>query len=304
MEGQAKAKPQTLAALLAGAEPHVYRFCPLCGAAANKKTIRFPGRTYRLCSCGIILMNKLTPPEIHYNHNYFFTEYQKQYGKTYLEDFPKLEEAGERRLGIINKIVNHRVHKEHNIRLLDIGCAYGPFLAAAKKQGFEAVGIDPAGEAVEYVQNELGIDAIHGEFLQSLTEIQALGQFDLITLWYVLEHFKEPGRVLLAVNCLLKMGGILAFSTPSAAGISRKKSLYHFLENSPLDHWTIWDPSHCAAVLLRYGFTLKKRLISGHHPERFPGWVGPGAAAIISRLCGLGDTFEAYAVKTAESRYE
>jgi len=49
-------------------------------------------------------------------------------------------------------------------KLLDIGCAYGPFLAAAKDGGFDPLGLDPAGEAVDYVKKTLGIPALRGFF--------------------------------------------------------------------------------------------------------------------------------------------
>jgi hypothetical protein len=54
------------------------------------------------------------------------------------------------------------------------------------------------------------------------------------------------------------------------------------------------------------GFTVKKIVITGHHPERFPlagrlitGKKGPlyGFLLLLSRIFGLGDTFEVYAVK-------
>jgi SAM-dependent methyltransferase len=128
--------------------------------------------------------------------------------------------------------------------------------------------------------------------------------FNVITLWYVLEHFEEPGKALAAINGLLKTGGVLAFSTPSASGISRKKSLHTFLENSPADHVTIWDPRRTAAVLKHYGFRLKKRVVTGHHPERFPRLFAIlrllRFCFALSRIFGLGDTFEAYAVKVRD----
>jgi hypothetical protein len=99
---------------------------------------------------------------------------------------------------------------------------------------------------------------------------------------------------------------VLAFSTPSFRGVSRRRSLRAFLENSPGDHWTIWDPGKCAGLLSRYGFTLRKRVITGHHPERFPRagrFLKSGGRRFflaLSRIFGLGDTFEAYAVKTRE----
>jgi hypothetical protein len=98
----------------------------------------------------------------------------------------------------------------------------------------------------------------------------------------------------------------LAFSSPSISGVSGRKSLKSFLENSPGDHFTLWNPRRLHRTLDRYGFTVKKIIVTGHHPERFP-FIGTylgkkrgpvyRAAAGISRVFGLGDTFEAYAVK-------
>jgi 2-polyprenyl-3-methyl-5-hydroxy-6-metoxy-1,4-benzoquinol methylase len=347
---------KSLSGLLLGTQPVVHRQCPLCGTTADRIAGRFPERTYRYCSCGTFIMDRLTPPPMEYNRDYFFAEYQKQYGKTYLEDFPQLKKVGARRLREISALLdvtrnafntqtadltrnspNTQTADFMRIslntpasdltrnalnapatpavkRLLDIGCAYGPFLAAARDSGFVAIGIDPAADAVEYVKKTLGINAVHGTFPESLSELAAAGTekksgaFDVITLWYVLEHFEDPGKALRATNGLLKTGGVLAFSTPSAAGISRRRSLRAFLEKSPADHWTIWDPRRTAAILARYGFCLKKRVTSGHHPERFP----PVFAALrvlkipqaLSRIFGLGDTFEAYAVKVSDCERE
>jgi 2-polyprenyl-3-methyl-5-hydroxy-6-metoxy-1,4-benzoquinol methylase len=259
-------------------------------------------------------MNRSSAPPIEYSQDYFFESYKNQYGKTYLDDFPHLQKNGERRLHLINTLPDLKRNApivpadgmKH--RLLDIGCAYGPFLAAAKNQGFEATGIDPAADAVDYVRKTLGINAVQGTFFESLPELKkahGTGKdrdlYDVITLWYVLEHFEEPGKALTAINGLLVTGGILAFSTPSAAGISRRKSLYSFLEHSPADHWTIWDPRRTAAILKRYGFRLKKLIITGHHPERFPPLpFGMKFPLALSRIFGMGDTFEVYAVKTRE----
>jgi hypothetical protein len=61
-------------------------------------------------------------------------------------------------------------------------------------------------------------------------------------------------------------------------------------------------------MLKTLGFGVKKILITGHHPERFP-LIGallktgtPGYAFFhnISRIFGWGDTFEVYAVKAGD----
>jgi hypothetical protein len=80
--------------------------------------------------------------------------------------------------------------------------------------------------------------------------------------------------------------------------------LKRFLERSPADHITIWSPAACKKALALSGFAMKKTVISGHHPERFPLFgkfaktkKSPlyWALLAISKLAKLGDTFEAYA---------
>jgi len=289
--------------------------CPLCGArptGSARVLGRFPDRTYRRCaSCGMVFLTRTDAPPIQYARDYFFRDYKKQYGKTYLEDFFNLEKAGKARLDRIGALLrpsadrNNQGNSYGNI--LDIGCAYGPFLSAARSCGFSPYGMDPAGDAVRYVREELKIPAIEG-FFPATDPREGFGveNFDAVTLWYVIEHFTELTPVLQAANRLLRTGGGLAFSTPSGEGVSARFRKSSFFEHSPADHFSVWEPSRTAGLLKRFGFTLEKITVTGHHPERFPGLSSqnPGSlayrlAATGSRLFGLGDTYEAYAVKTA-----
>jgi 2-polyprenyl-3-methyl-5-hydroxy-6-metoxy-1,4-benzoquinol methylase len=227
--------------------------------------------------------------------------------------------------------------------LLDIGCAYGPFLAAAKEEGFSPMGIDPAEDAVNYVQQKLAIPATQGFFPERTAQAKAFahysseGQkssatpcqishphsyavhnsashssflishsFDIITLWFVIEHFTDCVTVLEEIKKLLKSGGILAFSTPSYSGISGRSSLRRFLSASPADHWTVWSPKIAKKALALAGFKVKKIVVTGHHSQRFP-FIGKFAKSkkspvywlllVISKIFGLGDSFEVYAKK-------
>jgi SAM-dependent methyltransferase/spore coat polysaccharide biosynthesis predicted glycosyltransferase SpsG len=261
---------------------------------------RFPERTYwRPEGRELIVMRRLTMPPVEYTTDYFFGLYKKQYGKTYLEDFPNLLAAGRRRLTHIGALLKTAPSPS----LLDIGCAYGPFLAAAREGGCIPLGLEPSKDAARYVRETLGIPCIHGFFPYSLP--LRVPPFDAVTLWYVIEHFEHPGDLLREIRRILKPGGVLAFSTPSYSGVSGRASLAAFLEKSPPDHWTVWSPRTCASYLRKHGFRVKKILVTGHHPERFP-LIGPflkGKGVLytfflrLSRLFRLGDTFEAYAVK-------
>jgi SAM-dependent methyltransferase len=301
---------KTLGAYIGDLSPRVPRSCPACGAGdrlGHRVLARFPGRTYRRCpACKTVYMLRSSPPPIEYETDYFFGFYKKQYGKTYLEDFANLKNLGKERIRRIRRLLPGGEAGE--TRLLDIGCAYGPFLAAAGEAGFAPAGIDPAEDAVRYVREKLRLPAFRGFFPDPIRQITIQDRsFSVISLWYVIEHFEDLRRVLREINRLLKPGGVLAFSSPSFGGISARKSPAGFLERSPPDHWTVLDPRHIRPLLARYGFRLRQVVVTGHHPERFPGFGGLGAGrpayrllSGISRLGGLGDTFEVYAIKTEE----
>ena len=300
---------ENFSSFIGGIDPGVYRNCPLCGNTGADKVIgRFPLESYRRCRrCDAIYLSRLKPASIEYGKDYFFDSYKKQYGKTYLEDFSGLKETGRKRLDRIQSIMK----KDRGAgRLLDVGCAYGPFLAAAAENGFAPCGAEPAEDAVRYVREELGIPVWHGFFPDALPEgirFKGNSHFDVVTLWYVIEHFEEPGKILGEIARLLKCKGVLAFSTPSFSGVSGWKNLNTFLKNSPPDHRTVWSPRSARRILVQYGFRVKKIVITGHHPERFPffgRFVQPEkkdmlyrTLFLISRIFRLGDTFELYAQK-------
>jgi 2-polyprenyl-3-methyl-5-hydroxy-6-metoxy-1,4-benzoquinol methylase len=331
---------ETIASFLCRVSPRSPLVCPLCGSPrATPVLARFPEESYRQCPhCGVIYLARLNDAPVAYEKDYFFSDYKKQYGKTYLEDFPNLVETGKRRLERINKLLRisrrgaeakgiHTPHPTpHSLpSILDIGCAYGPFLAAAALRGFSPAGVEPAPDAARYVKETLGFPCYHGFFpaaasdeigesgksdedeIEEIRRLSNNGVFDAVTLWYVIEHFEEAGKVLRRIHGLLKDGGALAFSTPSFSGVSGRKSPASFLKNSPPDHFIVLSTIICAWILRRYGFRLRKIVVTGHHPERFPligRFADPAGKGtlyrfllFISRLFSLGDTFEVYAVK-------
>ena len=313
---------EDMGSFLGSIAPRVPKACPICGEGAESPPqrervrtpvlARFGEETYRRCKhCRMIYLSRLKPPPVTYDTDYFFDFYKKQYGKTYLEDFPSLKAVGRRRLATILRIAGLDSADEGEDggelkpRLLDIGCAYGAFLAAAAECGFSPSGVDPVEDAVRYVREELRLSAWQGFFPTGVKAED--GPWDAVTMWYVIEHFHEPGKILQDIHRCLRAGGVLAFSTPSFSGASGRKNLRAFLKCSPPDHWTVWKPQSCRNVLRRYGFRLRKIVVTGHHPERFPfvgAFVRPEKKTwlyrillLASRIFRLGDTFEVYAVK-------
>jgi len=281
--------------------------CPVCqnlfDSSKDKILERNFFRTYRTCSsCGMNYISfTVDEKQREYSKDYFFDQYKNQYGKTYKEDFEHIKEQCLKRMDCIEKV---SVLPEKNV--LDIGCAYGPFLKAASEKGYEAFGTDICEDAVEYVKNDLGFKAVTGAFPE--LDCAALGKecFSAVTMWYVIEHFQNLDSVLKKTSELVKKDGVFAFSTPSACGVSGTKNTHDFYIQSPNDHYSVWDFRKAQKVLSKYGFEVVKVVSTGHHPERFPYVKKHGTSKdslvwkIIdkySRIKKLGDTVEIYCRK-------
>ncbi len=314
--------------------------CPVCGARVAPSVSRTRGRSYLRCSeCGMLYLRRLREQGISYDERYFFEAYREQYGRSYLEDFDAIKAMGRRRLERIGAArpsapaarswgrpgwlgrrrrsgetrcpgtAQHSVD-EQRPALLDIGAAYGPFLAAAREAGYDPFGVDVSDAAVRYLREELELPAVNCR-VEELNPESAFGRtcFEVVTMWYVIEHLPALDEVLSNVARMLPVGGVFAFSTPNGEGVSARRNRDRFLAEGPPDHLTIWEPSRAGAILSRYGFRVTEVSITGHHPERFPGMppeVRSGMRYrlwhLVSRAARLGDTFELYAVKVSERR--
>lgn len=294
-------KRDDLAAFLKNLAPTHAGPCPSCGAGQAQVISRAERKSYRRCArCGLVSMAYFFKRENPYTESsYFFDDYKAQYGRTYLEDLPKLRRMASERLDRIAPCLRSAAEPI----VLDVGCAYGAFLAEAHKRGWHAIGSDVSSQAVDYVRTSLNIPAFVADFTASGNDGFYPRGVDCLSMWYVIEHFDELGKVLRRVRALLKDGGVFAFSTPSCLGISARARPADFWERSPDDHYTVWNPKSVRRILKTWGFDVQSIRVTGHHPERFPGvtdnersWSYK-AAGLASRLFGLGDTFECYAVK-------
>ncbi|MGI5069916.1 methyltransferase domain-containing protein [Treponema pectinovorum] len=284
--------------------------CPVCADEhlpfEDLIVSRTEKRTFRRCSsCGMLYMSYTTDEDLpSYNEKYFFDSYKNQYGKTYLEDFHSIKSQCIRRTSVIDYIFRNS-HRLITPAALDVGCAFGPFMDAANDAGWQVFGTDISKEAVTYVQEKLHYPASCSNFpaFDPAAEF-GISEFDVVTMWYVIEHFQNVDSVFKAVSKILKTGGVFAFSTPSASGVSGRFNTQSFFCNSPSDHYTLWEPARAASILKKYGFKIERIVSTGHHPERFPNLAGskPNSLkwafyAAASRFFGLGDTFEVYCKK-------
>ncbi|ADN01909.1 putative methyltransferase [Spirochaeta thermophila DSM 6192] len=270
--------------------------CPGCGERGRRAVWRGEERTVVRCAgCGLEYVLGLGPAEREYGPDYFFEEYRAQYGRTYLEDFASIVERGRERVQVLRRWV------PEGGRVLDVGCAYGPFLVAAREGGYVPAGLDVGEDAVAYVRQELGVWAWVGRF----EEWEEEGEWDALTMWFVIEHFRRLSEVLDKVARLLKKGGMFAFGTPNARGLSWLLRRDRFYRESPRDHHLLLSVGVVRRLLGRWGMKVVAVRQTGLHPERIPvlGRLFPPGTLrwrITGRLLGLlglGDTIEIYAKK-------
>ena len=117
-------------------------------------------------------------------------------------------------------------------RLLDIGCGAGSLLEAARKQGWQAQGLDVSSPAAKHVR-ELGFEVFEGELHEAAFPSQ---HFDVVTAAELLEHIFDPRALVQEVARILRPGGLFWTTTPHARGLSARVL--------GLDWRCIWPPEH------------------------------------------------------------
>jgi SAM-dependent methyltransferase len=143
-------------------------------------------------------------------------------------------------------------------RLLDIGCGRGHFIKLAHETGYDAQGIDVSARAIGYAREQFGLRAE----VRRLEEIVEAGeQFDLITLWHVLEHFADPYAALRQIRSLLRRDGLCVIEVPNLRSLKfmLSKSKWNG-GNHPFYHRTFFTGRTLKDAFTRTGFSGARRL--------------------------------------------
>jgi SAM-dependent methyltransferase len=105
------------------------------------------------------------------------------------------------------------------LRLLDIGCGSGSFLAMVKRAGFEACGMDISERAVRAAIDQYGLDVRQGGIGSA---VWADTRFDVVSMFHVLEHVADPRSALRYASSLLKPAGRLVIQVPNVDSLQAR----------------------------------------------------------------------------------
>jgi SAM-dependent methyltransferase len=166
----------------------------------------------------------------------------------------------------LRDVLRYRGHGD----LLDVGCGMGDFCDVAREGGFTVYGTEFSDTYATHTKNAMGFKDI---YVGRLQEIDFGGrQFDVISLWHVLEHLPDPLETLARLKKLLKPGGIVAIEVPNAEQ-KRKRPIYvSDLENYPIDrleHLFYYSGRALQNACATAGFQmLGLRYVDAHQPAR------------------------------------
>lgn len=118
-------------------------------------------------------------------------------------------------------------------KLLDIGCGVGYFLQVAQERGWDAIGVDLDRAAVEIAQQR-GVRVLweRAEELPFHND-----EFDVVTLFNVIEHLPRPQVVLMEIRRVLKSDGLFVLETPTEDfGLGYFLGLLYRLSGGKISH--------------------------------------------------------------------
>jgi SAM-dependent methyltransferase len=147
-----------------------------------------------------------------------------------------------RKLALINSLVQEPGN------LLDYGCGTGEFLNQAKLEGWNVSGFEPNQKA-----RTLAEEKISKKISSEQDDLDSNQNFDVITLFHVLEHVHKLRKSIKSLLKSLKSGGYLLIAVPNPESFDAKKygeawagwdvprHLYHFNSDAMKSFQEIFD---------------------------------------------------------------
>lgn len=137
-------------------------------------------------------------------------------------------------------------------RLLDVGSGKGHFLAAARRAGWDATGIEFSTAAAEEARRRYGVETLVADW----STVALNGKYDVITMWHVLEHLPDPAAAMRRARSLIAPDGRLVISVPNGSSLQAQvfgPSWFHLDTPRHLYHFT---PTSLCRLAERTGFEV------------------------------------------------
>jgi predicted SAM-dependent methyltransferase len=143
-----------------------------------------------------------------------------------------------RKQQFIDKTNIIKQYQKSKPELLDIGCGTGAFIKHCNSLGWRTTGVEPDADARMTAFNSK-LNVFDTDFLKTCQ-----GNFDVITLWHVLEHVHELDERMQQLKKLIRKDGIIIVAVPNLNSFDARyyqtywaaydvpRHLYHFSKST------------------------------------------------------------------------
>ncbi|MET0552971.1 MAG: class I SAM-dependent methyltransferase [Vicinamibacteria bacterium] len=138
-------------------------------------------------------------------------------------------------------------------RVLDIGCGDGGFLAALAARGWECHGSEFSPLTAQRAAARTGLPILTGALD---ADAFAPASLDAVSIWHVLEHLRDPDRVLRDCARWLAPGGVLLVAVPNVASWQARAFAGDWFHLDPPFHLYHFDPRSLTRTLSDAGFEV------------------------------------------------
>ena len=164
----------------------------------------------------------------------------------------------QKRIKSFSKLYNSRLSLIESLypakgNLLDIGCGAGFFLNIANERGWNCHGMEILPEYIKYAQENFALKQIRLESLDGSLSYDA-NTFDVITLWDLIEHLRNPLNSLQKIYRIMQPGGLLVMWTPNVKNaiiLKEKWTGYKILQ-----HFYFFSGDSLKKILEKAGFKI------------------------------------------------
>lgn len=223
----------------------------ICSHSKKKRLSQYKHITIYKCSqCQLVFSS--AKDEKSFNH------------KTLYKNYYRNELAGRFKFGVEWIIKLFRFFRAFKIKtispdsksILDIGSGRGFMLYFLKKYYHyqKAIGTQIDENMLKFSRKKLGLKVYGKDLLEIPFKNNS---FDIVTIWHVLEHIKDPEKYLAKIYKLLKKKGKLIIEVPNFNSWTRKLTGKYWLGLDLKYHLSFFTPISLSKMLKKHNFRIE-----------------------------------------------